>query len=298
MHESRLFKILYYLLDKGSATAPKLAERFEVSIRTIYRDIDALSSAGIPVYTETGRNGGIYLLKDFVLNKTVLSNQEKQEILSALQGLNVISGSYEKDTLEKLSALFDVPSANWLEVDFSRWGDKPADNQKFEQLKTAVIHHRPVQIFYADSYGNGCERVILPLKLYYKSKDWYVKAYCTLKQAFLLFKCNRILKWELLEEHFPPMTFPETPHMQNDACHKIILRFPAETAYRVYDEFDKTQIKADKDGTLLVTAHMPVDDWLTGYLLSFGEQVNIIEPLHLKKIIAQKAKIIYEKNKA
>lgn len=77
MHESRLFKIIYYLLDKGSATAPELAQRFEVSARTIYRDVDALSSAGIPIYTEAGRNGGIHLLGDFVLNRTIISEQEK-----------------------------------------------------------------------------------------------------------------------------------------------------------------------------------------------------------------------------
>ena len=88
MQESRLFKILYHLLDKGQATAPELAERFEVSVRTIYRDIDALSGAGIPVYTEAGRNGGIHLLNDFVLDKAVLSEAEKQEILAALQSIH------------------------------------------------------------------------------------------------------------------------------------------------------------------------------------------------------------------
>lgn len=84
MQESRLFKIVYYLLDKGQATAPELAARFEVSVRTIYRDIDALSSAGIPVYAEAGRKGGIRLLEDFVLDQAVLSEGEKQEILAAL----------------------------------------------------------------------------------------------------------------------------------------------------------------------------------------------------------------------
>ena len=80
MQESRLFKIIYYLLDKGNATAPELAAKFEVSVRTIYRDIDALSGAGIPVYAETGRNGGIYLMNDFVMDRAVLSEREKQEI--------------------------------------------------------------------------------------------------------------------------------------------------------------------------------------------------------------------------
>lgn len=295
MKESRLFKIIYYLLDKGSATAPELAERFEVSVRTIYRDVDALSSAGIPVYAETGRNGGIRLLSDFVLNKTVISEQEKQEILSALQGLAVVNDEYKKDTLEKLSALFQVSSVNWLEVDFSRWGDKPRDNGKFQVLKTAILKTRCVKIYYANSYGKGEDRVIQPLKLFYKSKNWYVKAYCTLKQDFRLFKLNRILKWELLEEEFQPTDFPEISDANQQAYEKITLSFPEKMAYRVYDEFDTNQIRRGERGELIVAAQMPEDDWLVGYLLSFGAQIEIIEPLHLKKIVAEKAKEIFEK---
>ena len=135
MQESRLFKIVYHLLDKGRATAPELAEKFEVSVRTIYRDIDALSSAGIPVYAETGRNGGIHLMNDFVLDKAVLSEEEKQEILTALQSINYTQHISGSQTLQKLSAIFHLSSENWLEVDFSRWGNKGSDNEKFELLK-------------------------------------------------------------------------------------------------------------------------------------------------------------------
>jgi len=297
MQESRLFKIIYYLLDKGSATAREMAERFEVSVRTIYRDIDALSGAGIPVYTETGRNGGIHLLNGFVLNKAIISEQEKQEILSALQGLAVIDGGYKKDMIEKLSALFQVHSVDWLEVDFSRWGDTPQDNKKFEMLKTAVIQNRCMKILYAASYGKTNERIIQPLKLFYKSKDWYVKAYCRLKQDFRMFKLNRILEWELLEERFFPMNFPEIEDMHRQIDNRITLCFPQEISYRVYDEFDINQIQSQKNGDLIVTASMPQDDWLIGYLLSFGGQVEIIEPVYLRKILAEKAKEIYEKYK-
>ena len=297
MQESRLFKIVYYLLDKGSATAKELAERFEVSIRTIYRDIDALSGAGIPVYTETGRSGGIHLLSDFVLDKTVISEQEKQEILSALQGLAVMSGEYKKDMLEKLSALFQVHSVSWFEIDFSRWGDKTQDNKKFEMLKAAIIHRNCIKISYVSSYGRTEERVIQPIKLYYKSKDWYIKAYCRVREDFRIFKLNRILQWELLEEQFLPLDFPKIQDNINRKDNRITLCFPKEMAYRVYDEFDINQIQFKENGDLTVTADMPEDDWLIGYLLSFGAQVDIIEPVYLKKILAEKAKEIYEKYK-
>lgn len=135
------------------------------------------------------------------------------------------------------------------------------------------------------------------MKLYYKSKDWYLKSYCQTKQDFRLFKINRILKWELLEQHFTPMTFPETAGAPPDTCRQIILCFPAKAAYRVYDEFDINQIQPQKDGSLLVHACMPEDDWLTGYLLSFGTQVEIIEPLSLKETMKEKVKELYEKYK-
>lgn len=297
MQEGRLFKIMYYLLDKGAATAPELAQRFEVSVRTIYRDIDALSGAGIPVYTETGRNGGIHLLGDFVLNKTVLSEQERREVLDALRGLSAVTGGCRKDTLEKLSALFHIPSSDWLEVDFSRWGDKPQDNKRFGLLRDAAVQHRCVKIFYAAAYGGGSERVVCPLKLFYKSRAWYLKAYCRKREDFRLFKLDRILCWELLEERFAPMEYPCIEEAEEQGGTGITLRFPQELAYRVYDEFDIGQVRTASDGSLTVTANMPVDDWLIGYLLSLGAKVDIIAPEHLKEIVAAKAKEIYEKNK-
>lgn len=298
MQESRLFKIVYYLLDRGTATAPELAERFEVSVRTIYRDIDALSGAGIPIYAESGRNGGIRLMPAFTLDRAILSGQEKTEILSSLEGLGRISGMYSRETMEKLSALFGVAASDWLEVDFSRWGDMPCDNRKFEELRDAVIQHCCVKITYAGTDGRGGERIIEPLKLLYKSKDWYLKAYCRTKQGFRLFKLSRILEWELLQEEFIPKPYPEAPESMPESCGRVVLRFPGQMAYRVYDEFDVSQIRKDADGSLTVTATMPQDDWLVGYLLSFGTQVEILEPRSLADYISEIAKEIYEKHKS
>lgn len=298
MQESRLFKIVYHLLEKGQTTAPELAEKFEVSVRTIYRDVDALSEAGIPIYTETGRNGGIYLLDDFVLNKALLSEKEKQEILSSLQSLSAVGVSYDANMVTKLSALFHTNSEDWFEADFSRWGGKSADNDKFESIKTAVIYHRAMQIVYEGSCHGGSKRTILPLKLMYKAKEWYVKAYCRQKQDFRIFKLTRIIEWKVLDEEFEPISFPEYDVETGQAGNTIVLKFSKAVAYRVYDEFDKSQMKRLESGELLVSAQMPEDDWLIGYLLSFGTQVDIIEPYYLRETLAQKAKEIYEKNKS
>lgn len=318
MQESRLFKIVYHLLGRGQATAAELAEKFEVSVRTIYRDIDALSGAGIPIYAETGRNGGIRLMKGFVLDKAVLSEEERQEILTALQSINLTQSSGSQ-TLQKLSAIFDVSSESWLEVDFSRWGNEGTDNEKFELLKSAIVHHKCVKIAYASSYEIISGRIIWPLKLAYKARAWYVKAFCTEKQDWRIFKLNRILDLEILNEDFsekgemssdvmagdakrnvpiPWRKFPRTTEEAEREYHQITLRFPKEMAYRVYDEFDKTQVERQESGAFIVSVNMPEDAWLVGFLLSFGTQVDILSPVSLRETVAKHARLIYEKNKA
>ncbi|MDE5938427.1 MAG: YafY family transcriptional regulator [Lachnospiraceae bacterium] len=297
MQESRLFQIVYYLLDKGQATAPELAERFEVSVRTIYRDIDALSGAGIPVYAEAGRNGGIRLMHDFVLDQAVLSGEEKQEILAALQSINITRNRGESQTLQKLSAMFRIPSENWLEVDFSRWGNHGFDKEKFELLKTAVMQHRHVRIRYAGTDGTVGERTVQPYKLVYKSKAWYLKAFCTEKQDMRTFKLNRILDLLLLEECFERRSFPESSDDAGEDYPLVVLRFPKEMAYRVYDEFDADQIERQENGDLTASARMPEGPWLISFLLSFGTQVEVLSPAHLRDEIARQAGMILEKYK-
>ncbi len=295
MRESRLFKIVYHLLDKGGATAPELAEKFEVSVRTIYRDIDALSGAGIPVYAEAGRNGGIYLMNDFVLDKAALSEEEKQEILTALQSISSMNNIGSNQTLQKLSAIFHMSSENWLEVDFSRWGNHGTDHEKFELLKSAVIHQKCVKITYANSCGTMSERIVQPLKMAYKSMSWYLKAYCTKKQDYRIFKLTRMIDLEILTESFCKRSFPELDETPGRAYNTIVLCFPKNMAYRVYDEFDKTWVSKNENGDFIVSVEMPEDEWLIGYLLSFGTQVDIIEPVYLRDIVAEQAKKIYEK---
>lgn len=297
MQESRLFKIVYYLLDRGQATAPELAEKFEVSVRTIYRDIDALSGAGVPVYAEAGRNGGIRLMKDFVLDRAVLSEEEKKEILTALQSIRTARDGNGSRTLQKLSAIFQTESEHWLEVDFSRWGDQGSDNEKFELLKSAVIHCREVRIRYAGSNEVTGERIVQPSKLVYKSKAWYLKAFCTKKQDWRLFKLNRILELELLEKSFIHRDCPEPADAVQEEYREIVLRFPEEMAYRVYDEFNRGQIQRQDNGDLIVSAKMPEDAWLVGSLLSFGAQMDVVSPADLRDALAEQAKLIYEKNK-
>lgn len=117
------------------------------------------------------------------------------------------------------------------------------------------------------------------------------------KQDFRLFKLNRILELELLENTFVSRPYPELKSSLQQTYQQVVLLFSKEMAYRVYDEFGTTEIEHQKNGDLMVCVEMPVDTWLIGYLLSFGAEVEIIEPKYLKSVLAAQAQAIYKKNK-
>ena len=201
MQINRLLEIVYALLRQKTVTAKELAERFNVSQRTIYRDIDTLSLAGIPVYTEKGKNGGISLLPEFVLSKSILSEQEQNEILSALQGLSYIKTAAETNqVLQKLSSIFNKSAANWLEVDFSDWSFR--NGQFFNDFKTAILERRIVEFDYCSTYGEKTRRRVEPIQLWFKSKSWYVKGFCSIRQDMRLFKLTRVKQLTLTDEYF------------------------------------------------------------------------------------------------
>ena len=132
MKNSRLFEILYLLVEKRSVTAGELAQRLEVSERTIYRDIDALSAAGIPVFTQKGRGGGIRLMDQFVLDKALLSQAQQDEILLALRAILATGAAEGEDTLSRMTSLFRREGGDWLEMDFTDWGSGAAERRNFE----------------------------------------------------------------------------------------------------------------------------------------------------------------------
>lgn len=296
MQESRLFKIIYYLMENGKSTAPELAEKLEVSIRTIYRDIDIISSVGVPIYVTTGRNGGIQIDDSFVLDRLILSDKEKEDIITALKSVSIVDDR-KSDTLSKLSAIFNTKNEDWLEVDFSRWGNKAQDNTMFQKLKEAIISRKMLCIVYANTRGEVIERVICPLKMVYKAKNWYIKSFCMNKSNFRIFKLTRIIQARNMEKNFDPMEFPQEKKEMKVNYENVILRFPQRMAYRIYDEFEVDEIHQDDNGDFIICAPMPIDEWLIGYLLSFGSKVCIIEPKYLKKIVYNEAKKICKRNK-
>ena len=295
MQTTRLFEIIYILLGRKSVTARELAERFEVSPRTIYRDIDALSLAGIPVYTEKGKGGGIGLLPDFVLSKSLLSEGEQSEILTALQSLGSLKAAETDQVLRKLSAVFNKSAVPWLEVDFSDWGGCQGDI--FQGCKAAILEKRVIAFDYYSTYGEKTSRRVEPLQLWFKSKAWYLRGFCLDKRDVRTFKLTRMQGFTLTEARFAERDFPPEPppdpkYMQLVA---LKLKIAPEMAYRLYDEFHPAQIEPQAGGGFLVHAVWLEDDWVYNTILSYGEHIEVLEPARIREIVKEKAQKIAEK---
>ncbi len=288
MQINRLFEMVHILLNKKNVTAKELAEHFEVSIRTVYRDIETLTFAGIPVYSSRGKNGGIRLLESYVLNKTLISQDEQNEILYALQSLKAASYPEVEEILEKMSLIFNKSSDNWIEIDFSRYGAE--DSTLFENIKKAILNKKTVNFTYHNTKGEKSRRTADPLKIWFKEKAWYLFAYCHKKKSIRQFKINRIKGLTLTEEHFDKSMEDFEINDEKEAVKrvKVIVEIDKSQAYRVYDEFSEENINKMKDGNFEVIMENPENEWVYGYLLSFGEYLKVKEPERIKKILSDK----------
>lgn len=285
MRDSRLFRILYYILEKGKVTANELSEKFEVSVRTIYRDIDVISSAGIPIYATQGKGGGIEIADDFVLKKSLLSKKEQEQILVALKGLEGINKQYENELLTKLSAFFKIKNTNWIEVDFTNWQRGNEYDELFNDIKSAIINKNIIRFTYFSSNEKETSREVKPIRLLFKGWDWYVYTFCLLRNEFRYFKLSRIRDLKILDENFEDsyedvvlikeMEYKDTVHVK--------LKFDRKVAFRVYDEMG--DIKEDEEGNLYAEIELPNDYNLYNYIFSFGESVEVLEPIEIRNKI-------------
>jgi len=288
---NRLFEIVYILLDKKSITAKELSEYFEVSQRTIYRDIDTLSTTGIPIYTNKGKGGGISLVDEFVLNKSILTDQEQREILMSLQSLRMLKFPNIESVLNKLSTLFNKQAMDWIDVDFSQWGSDEGEEEKFNSLKTAILNRNIVVFDYFGSSGDKTKRTVEPVKLLFKGQSWYVYGFCRMKSDFRIFKITRIKNLSMLKETFKREIPEDIWSQSQDYNHKMIklvLKIEKKMAYRIYDEFDEGVISKNIDGSFTVTTTFPEGEWVYGYVMSFGDYAEVIQPKHIRETIKSK----------
>ncbi|MBS5857242.1 MAG: helix-turn-helix transcriptional regulator [Clostridia bacterium] len=286
---NRLFEIIYILMQKKKVTAKELADKFEVSTRTIYRDIEILSRANIPVYATKGKEGGIGLLEGYVLNKCILSEEEQNQILFALQGMKKVRGKEEKNILEKLSTLFNKEINDWIKVDFSNWEKGNEQEERFDMIKTAILNKNLIKFTYYNSNGERSKRIVEPLQIWFKDKSWYLISYCRLKEDYRIFKITRIKEIEILQKHFE-RNLPKEKKEEKYSLKNISLELEInkEMTYRVYDEFENREITKKEDGNFIVNVEYPENEWIYGYILSFGEYAKVLKPEYAKTIIKDK----------
>ena len=291
MKNGRLFELLYLLVEKREVTAGELAKRLEVSERTIYRDIDALSAAGIPVYAQKGKGGGVRLMDQFVLDKALLSQSQQDEVLFALQAIRATGGGEE--ALSRLSALFRRDGGDWLEVDFTDWGSASAERENFSLVKRSILERRPLTFTYYSSAGEKSRRTVEPARLVFKSGCWYLSAFCRSKQDWRIFRLVRMEELTPEEGTCPPRRPPaqlEPPMPEGYRGVDLRLRFAPSAAWRVRDYFHPRQIAPQPDGTLLVECTFPEDQWLLSFLLSFGGQLEVLAPDYWRDILKEELK--------
>lgn len=291
MQINRLLEMVYILLDKKTVTAKELSEYFQVSQRTIFRDIDILSVAGIPIYTNRGKGGGIRILDNFVINKSVLSDIEQVDILSSLQGLNALNVIDVEPIIKKLANIFNKKSTSWLDVDFSNWASNSVERDKFKILKTSILNRNTITFDYFNSCGEKTERTIEPMKLIFKGQGWYIYGFCRTKEEFRFFKVTRLknitCSGEVFEKDVPEDICYESLN-NTDKLVDLVFKVNEKMIYRIFDEFDQESIVKNADGSFTVTTKLPEDEWVYGYILSYGDYLEVLEPKHIREVVKRK----------
>jgi predicted DNA-binding transcriptional regulator YafY len=295
MKINRLLEITIILLSKGTITAGELAERFGVSVRTIYRDIDVLSTAGVPVYTLKGNGGGISLLEGFTLNKAMFTRQESESLFLALKTLQSTQYPETETVLDKIGAIFQRSSSiDWVDIDFSSWGSSPNEQNKLVNIKRAILENKVVSCDYINAEAVKSRREIEPMQLLFRGHSWYLWGFCHNRRDFRTFRLSRIKNLSVTEKVFKRKD-PEERVLADLAADPrpivtLRLKFQPEVLVRLYDDFDEEMIVKNPDGTCEVTLTYPEDEWVYGYILGFGCFVEVLSPPHIREIVAQRMK--------
>ena len=286
MKMERLIGILSILLQREKVTAPELAEQFEVSRRTIQRDIEALGRADIPISTAQGAGGGISIMEGYRVDRTVLTAPEMGAILAGLRSLDSVSGTRRYTQLmEKLSAgaATLVPGGTHMLIDLSSWY-KTSLPPKIELIQGAIEQHRTIRFAYFSPKGES-ERNIEPYYLVFHWSTWYVWGWCRTRENFRLFKLNRMT--DLVSgEPFPPHPAPLpdlTPERIFPSKYQVTVLFDPACRWRLVEEYGAERFTVEPDGRLRFTGVFPDADSVLSWVLTFGDMAELVEPEELRE---------------
>lgn len=284
----RLIGILSILLQKEKVTAPELAEQFEVSRRTIQRDIESLCRAGIPISTAQGAGGGISIMEGYRVDRTVLTAPEMQAILAGLRSLDSVSGTRRyAQLMEKLSAGTGglVPGGAHMFIDLSSWY-KTSLPPKIERIQGAIEQHRTIRFTYYSPKEESV-RTVEPYFLVFHWSTWYVWGWCQSRQDFRLFKLNRMTELASGEPFEPrPAPLPDLePERIFPARYQVTVLFEASCRWRLVEEYGVDRFTVEPDGKLRFTGGFPDADSVLRWVLTFGDKAELLEPKELRKLL-------------
>ena len=299
MKIDRLIGILSILLQKEKVTAPELAEMFEVSKRTINRDIDDLCRAGIPIVTSQGTGGGISIMDGYRMDRTILSSKDMQMIMAGLRSLDSVSGSnYYSLLMEKIKAGSTefVSGSESILIDLSSW-NKDSISPKIELIQDAVELGKTVKFEYYSPKGNS-EREIEPYYLIFKWSSWYVYGYCLLRNDFRLFKLNRMTKIAHVRNFVKRGDVP-MPDLSNERVFpskgKVKAVFDPSMKWHLIEDYGIESFTELPDGKLLFEHEYADDDGLLSWMLSMRDKVTVIEPETIRQKLFHIATELTEK---
>ena len=287
MKIDRLIGILSVLLQEEKVTAPKLAEKFEVSRRTINRDIEDLCKAGIPIRTEQGAGGGICIMDGYRMDRTLLTSKDMQVILAGLRSLDSVSGShYYSQLMEKIktgSSGF-VSGRDSILIDLSSWY-KNSLAPKIEMIQAAIEERRLFSFLYYSPRGES-RRKIEPYYLIFKWSSWYVWGFCRLRGDFRMFKLNRMDALRLSGRTFPARAVP-LPGLGVGAefpgALKARILFDAACKWRLVEEYGPDSFREQADGRLLFEHTFRDREYLMTWLMSFRDRALLLEPEDVRR---------------
>ena len=308
MKLDRLVSILVILLRKERVQAKELAERFGVSVRTILRDVDAINLAGIPIVTYQGVNGGIGIAEGYRLDKSVLTENEMAAIITTLKGMaESIPGCNNDILMEKFRNTLSMKQldrvnikANQLIIDLAPWGGNENVRGKLGEIRRAIEDRKKIEFEYLDSSGNRTIRIVEPYSLVLKGQNWYMYAWCHVRGDFRFFKLSRIKKMNITEILFIPREVSVEEHPWENEWQKpdsfITLELMFEDELRnIAEEWFGESIYFNPDGRIMAKLKLPENNWLYGFLLSFGAGIEVVNPPHIRQILCKIAKEIVER---
>lgn len=287
MKIDRLIGILSVLLQKEKTTAPELAERFEVSKRTINRDIEDLCRAGIPIRTAQGTGGGISIMDGYRMDRTILTSKDMQMILAGLRSLDSVSGSsYYGQLMEKIQAGSSefITGRDSILIDLSSWY-RDSLAPKIEMIQDAIADRSLIKFRYYAPSGES-ERTVEPYYLVFRWSSWYLWAWCLKRKDFRLFKLNRMDGVQITEKNFECRD-ATMPDLSNEKIFpggiKVKALFEADQKWRLVEEFGTSCFTENEDGRLLFTADYTDMENLITWILTFGDKAEVIEPEEVRE---------------